>query len=105
MWGWSCQLVPHFCCAKFSEWSPSQTFTFTQIDLPAWKIKIIPTYCLPHVCGQSTELKNMEVLLQHGGKLRLEQLKSDDRYTVLLSGLPDTTSILPAGAVIGNSEN
>ena len=47
----------------------------------------------------------MEVLLQHGGKLRLEQLKSDDGYTVLLSGLPDTTSILPAGAVIGNSEN
>ena len=45
------------------------------------------------------------MVLQDGSKMRLEQMKSDDGYTVLLSGLPVTTPIFPAGAVIGHSES
>ena len=45
------------------------------------------------------------MVLQDRSKMRLEQMKSDDGYTVLLSGLPVTTPIFPAGAVIGHSEN
>ena len=59
----------------------------------------------PQVCDQSTLLNDLEVVLQDGSKMRLEQMKSDDGYTVLLSGLPVTTPIFPAGAVIGHSEN
>ena len=45
------------------------------------------------------------MVLQDGSKMRLEQMKSNDGYTVLLSGLPVTTPIFPAGAVIGHSES
>lgn len=44
------------------------------------------------------------MLLQAGVKLRLEQMRNNG-YTFILGGLSLTTPILPAGAVIGHSEN